>query len=985
MVTVVIGISADAPTLERVRNLKTSLGALRQQSLPRESYRIVIVEQGLEQKLDHATTLVADEYVFAYSPRPFNRSWVLNVGAMRAAPGVICTFDADLVVPSNFLLRGYLAWQCGALGIRPFQGILYMDVESTQRVHEQVLAGEPIDCDAAYHQGEFHPWSKGGCIWVDTRLYHEIGGHDERFEGWGDEDREFWDRLTQRTPVTRLDGRLLHLYHARDFAQQPGFRANRILWRALQNGVLAPPRTRVIGDVNRYRDQNGTDGHSVRQPLAAIDSTRGLERERLREAILEEAMRVCRGVEVWDGREPQRLRLRGLLAGRNGEDDAAEACLAGSLRLDSRQPDHLLDLGRILLRRGRVQEAVDAQLRAIAIAPANPAPYRELGRALVRSGRLMEARLVYREALELDLGNRQTFGELGELLLAQGYLNQALNICQALKWKGVDDYLRLGRVRLARREWETAFEAFREGLALVESPTATSGPPEAPNATPVADDLWSFRSDSYWLDDPHSPNEQLRRGDHALVDPRCVAFHVGIGEALFRLGAVDKAAAALIAALTLAPTDLHAARCLVLLFEAVGRRDEAVGAWISLGGALEARQRFDEAVVAYRQAIAHKPNCLRALIKLGCVQATRGELTAAIQSFEQALAIDPNATWAHTELGRVRAVLGEVDAGWREFAWWCLPLRLQTRAFEQPVWSGSSLKEQTILVWADQELGDTIQWLRYVPALKRIGARVVVECQVRLVPLVRTMAGIDAVVGQQAPLPAFDVHVPITLLPIISKECRTSPCQTPYFRADTKLVDVWRRRLTEVKRVSAGGRTVTIGICWAGHPEGINRAFRFASLNTFAPLGKLQGVRFISLQMGPRAAEVLCTPSALCVEHLQDETCSMADTAALMESLDLIITVDTMVAHLAGALGRTVWLMLPHVADWRWEQDPHRSSLYPTMRLFRQSRSGDWVDLFERVSRALDCWKASPDQEVNDALTSADTRNVQPLKVINVR
>jgi tetratricopeptide (TPR) repeat protein len=947
MVTVIVSIGADAEepvTSERMRNLRTSLTALNRQILPRDQYRIVLIEQGIRSRLDPSLLRLADEHVLAYNPKPFNRSWGRNLGAVRAAPGVICTFDADIVVPPSFLLRGRLAWQCGARAIRPFNGILYMDRESTLEVHEQADAGESINCESRRYQGGLHRNSKGGCIWTDLRLYLELGGHDERFEGWGNEDNEFWDRLIARTSVVVLDGRLLHLYHERPFEKTPEARGNGRLWRILQNDLLPPPRTRNIGALDRYRHSAVCKSPAAALPSIAEHQDIQWSESRLRDAFVAESEHILqRGPQGDNGLRPLRLRLDALLAARKGDHDTALACATAAVWRDPFSVACLIDLARILIRHGRADEAVAALLRAVVMAPAEAVPYRELGRVFSRVGRMQEAALAYQESLQFDPGDTSTLEELGGVFGALGHLDRALAACDlALKWNGtkcLSSFVRLGRVRLARKEWEAAKEVFEQGVLAAESPGRT------------AFGLASFAVDDIYQDDRFSFGAPEPIGEVTAFEPFHPALLVGLGEARRQLRTADAAIDAFYQALNLAPKDLEASRHLVLALEAVGRRDEAVGAWISLGQALEARYRFDEAIVAYRQAISYKPDCLRALVQCGRTQAKRGDFSAAIQSFQRVLAIDPEQPSAHTELGRALSAIGQVDAGWHEFAWWCRPARVQSRAFTQPLWDGSPLGGRRLLVWADQELGDTIHWLRYIPVLEQLGARVIVECQARLVPLVRTTKGIEQVIAQRAPLPSFDVHVPLTQLPVISRMCRSAPCRAPYFRADAMLVERWKRRLEAVD--GHPGR-FTVGLCWAGHPEGINRAFRFAPLTAFGPLADLDTVRFVSLQMGPPAAELLGAPPRLDIAHLQDDACSAADTAALMENLDLIVSVDTMVAHLAGALARPVWLVLPRVADWRWLQNRDDTPLYPTMKLFRQSVSGDWHELITRVRVELE-------------------------------
>jgi hypothetical protein len=246
-------------------------------------------------------------------------------------------------------------------------------------------------------------------------------------------------------------------------------------------------------------------------------------------------------------------------------------------------------------------------------------------------------------------------------------------------------------------------------------------------------------------------------------------------------------------------------------------------------------------------------------------------------------------------------------------------------------------------------LSDTIHLLRYVPFLKPLGGRVLVECHGNLVDLAARTEGVALAVPAGAPLPGSDLQAPLSLLPcILPSEAKDSARSVPYVHVDSQLVNMWRDRLNfHVCQRS-------VGLVWSGDPSHPDARHQFAPLAALAPLGDLPGVRFISLQLGPGAIELLGPPSNLQIEQVLDETVTVHDTAAVVSNLDLVISVDTMVAHLAGALGTSVWLMLPYVADWRWSNEEDRSCWYPSMRLFRQRSPNGWHDVVLRMREALE-------------------------------
>ncbi len=258
-----------------------------------------------------------------------------------------------------------------------------------------------------------------------------------------------------------------------------------------------------------------------------------------------------------------------------------------------------------------------------------------------------------------------------------------------------------------------------------------------------------------------------------------------------------------------------------------------------------------------------------------------------------------------------------------------------------------TLKGKSVLLFAEQGLGDTLQFIRYAPLVKQRGGTVIVQCQRLLLRLLSTCAGIDRLVPEGDEPPPFDVQAPLLTLPGIFRTTVASiPAKVPYLRAGRVLSAHWQEQLRGV----TGFR---VGIAWQGNPDHAMDRRRSLPLQLFAPLAELPGVRLVSLQKGPGRDQLTALGERLGVLDLTDRLEDFADTAALVSNLDLVITVDTAVAHLAGALGIPVWLTLPHIPDWRWLLGRGDSPWYPTMRLFRQSTWGDWPGVFDRLTEAL--------------------------------
>jgi len=296
---------------------------------------------------------------------------------------------------------------------------------------------------------------------------------------------------------------------------------------------------------------------------------------------------------------------------------------------------------------------------------------------------------------------------------------------------------------------------------------------------------------------------------------------------------------------------------------------------------------------------------------------------------------------------------GDFKRGWQEHEWrWkCRDYPSPQRNFAQPLWDGSALERRTLLLHTEQGLGDAIQFIRYLPLVAQRGGKIIIECQAELRRLFQTMLEKCPIVVRGDPLPAFDLHCPLLSLPLIfGTTLENIPQTVPYLHADAQDVKKWRERLDE------HSPHLKMGLVWAGSPTNKNDRSRSIKLQSLAPLGQVPGVRLLSLQKGAAAAEAKTPPMGMELVDYTQELTDFADTAALIANLDLLISVDTAVVHLAGAMGKLVWTLLPFSPDWRWLLERENSPWYPTMRLFRQQVIGDWDNVITRVASALQLW-----------------------------
>ena len=364
----------------------------------------------------------------------------------------------------------------------------------------------------------------------------------------------------------------------------------------------------------------------------------------------------------------------------------------------------------------------------------------------------------------------------------------------------------------------------------------------------------------------------------------------------------------------------------------------------NLGLALNDQDQVAEALACFRQALAENPRHIDAHNNLGGSLMNFGLRAEAREHYEEALRTQPGNGTALWNRSLLRLLEGDFSGGWRDYEHrWTQP-GFVARHVDRPLWDGSSLEGKTILLHAEQGLGDTIQFLRYAPLVKRRGGTVLFECQPSLVPLCTGVAGIDFLGAAGAALPPFDVQAPLLSVPgILGTTPTTIPAAVPYLRADPGLVAYWTQQMAPL-----GG--FKIGIAWQGSRAHKGDRFRSFSLKQLESLASVAGVKLVSLQKGPGTEQLRGGSPVLDLSERLDLAGAFLDTAAIMMNLDLVITVDSAVAHLGGALAVPVWVALSSAADWRWLLERADSPWYPTMRLFRQQRIGEWQEVFERIT-----------------------------------
>jgi Flp pilus assembly protein TadD len=451
------------------------------------------------------------------------------------------------------------------------------------------------------------------------------------------------------------------------------------------------------------------------------------------------------------------------------------------------------------------------------------------------------------------------------------------------------------------------------------------------------------------------PQAQAAYRQILTIDPAHADAHQNLGVALGALGRMMEAEASFREALRLRPnypeghaslgaalTDLgRPAEAEASCREALRLRPNYPEAHYNLGVALRDLGRPAEAEASCREALRLRPNYPEAHYNLGVALRDLGRPAEAEASFREALRLRPNYPEAHYNLGAALLLAGRFEEGWKEYEWrwksktFTTTTVIPPRDFSAPLWRGEAIGGRTILLHAVQGLGDTLQFCRYAPLMVG-GAGIILEVQAPLVRLLSRLPGVEEIVARGDRLPPFDLHCPLMSLPdAFGTTLDTIPAATPYLSADPALAANWQERLV-------GLDGLRIGLAWAGEQRAVVDRRRSIALKALAPLGEVSGVSFVSLQKDGPAAQAADPPHGMMLHDFTADLHDFEDTAALIVNLDLVISVDTSVAHLAGALGKPVWLLNRFDTDWRWLLNRDDSPWYPTLRQFRQPRPGDW-------------------------------------------
>ncbi len=590
----------------------------------------------------------------------------------------------------------------------------------------------------------------------------------------------------------------------------------------------------------------------------------------------------------------------------------AEVTYRQIVQQDPHQVEALFWLALLADQAGKIQDSINYYQQVLALQPNAAEAHGNLGSVLLKWGKGEEAIAHHRQALTLMPDNAKAHYNLAIALYEQKQDLEAIALYQqaiALQPNYANAHHNLGMAFYRQGKPEEAIACYRQ--AVEREPNHAS----AHNSLAVS------------LYQQNKLDEAIEHYRQAIaIHPGYVNAHDNLGIALKQQGKLEDAA-----------THFQ---------QAIAFNPSYVNAYINLGNAMRELGRFNEAIAYCQESIRLQSTNADAHNTYGCVLVDLARFEDAIARFEDAVHLRPDFADAHLNMGIILLQIGEFRRGFEEYHWRWKTKQCPDLRYTQALWTGENLHGKVILLTAEQGFGDTIQFARYAPMVAARGGEVIIACQKPLLRLLSTVPGVSRCVDRDKDNIDIHTHAPLLELPyILGTTTDTIPANVPYLSPPEH---------STIRLEVPPDTRLKIGIVWATNPSNSTSGKRSCSLSHFLSLLEVPGIALYSLQKEQPATDRDLLQNTPRLQDLQDQLTDFADTACAIAQLDLIITVDTAVAHLAGALGKTTWTLLPHVADWRWMRDRDDNPWYPTMRLFRQNQPGDWDELFIRVVEALE-------------------------------
>jgi tetratricopeptide (TPR) repeat protein len=630
---------------------------------------------------------------------------------------------------------------------------------------------------------------------------------------------------------------------------------------------------------------------------------------------LQQAAEIYQQILRAQPRHAQAMHLLGVAAHQMGQHDTAIRLISNAIRLVGNEPYFHIHLGEALRARGRLADAKACYRKAIELQPNVVEAYYNLALALYSERDFTQAIEMCRKAVELKPNYVAALNDLGNMVREQGQEDAAKDCYEraaAADPNYFDALVNLASLHRQRQNFDLAHSY------LVRAHQVQPNRPDTP----------------MYLGDLETARE--RWAEAIEWYQKSIALDPGSSRAIGRLATAMQGNGQIDAAIA-------------NYRRAIEMNPEVAETHFNLGTALEEQGHIEQAVAEYQLTLKYQSDYTAAHVNLGAYYQDLDEQQKALEHYDQALARRPDSAEAHYNRAMILLRGGDFTRGWPEYEWrYKLPkFPLQVR--EETFWDGSHMGDGYLLVHAEQGMGDTLQFIRYIPLIKDRCRNLMVRVHTPLVPLLR-QSGFDVIPHEASP-DRVDMQVPMLSLPgMLGTNHGNIPANIPYLVAGPEAVERWRQRLESLQ----GFR---VGICWQGSRENKSDHARSIPLAMFKPLAEVPGVQLVSLQKRDGLDQLAALEEPMRIHELGDDFDegggAFMDTVGVMKNLDLVITADTSIAHLAGALGANTWVALNVRSDWRWMLQREDSPWYPTMRLFRQTKFGHWPDVFERIAAAL--------------------------------
>ncbi len=605
-----------------------------------------------------------------------------------------------------------------------------------------------------------------------------------------------------------------------------------------------------------------------------------------------------------------------------GHLDEAIACCKKAIQLNPKLPEAFINLGSAFYAQGKFEDSANCHRQAIVLRPDFADAHTNLGNALFALGRHEESVAAHRRAISCRPDFAEGYNNLAAGLHSMGRIDEAIEAYSSalrLRPNYPEALSNMGHALQSKKRYDEAIALCKRSIEL----------------QPINPDAYNNLGNA--LQEKNNVEAAIQCFNTALQqNPEHADAMNNLGNCLQEQGKIEEAIPLYEKALSLRPTFAKA--------------------YGNLGNALRGIGKLEESIAVCKKAVDMQPTLEEAHINLATALHLAARYEEAMAECRQAIKLRHDFPEAHKDLALMLLVQGKFEEGWREYEW---RLRLPNYfngvdRFRQPQWDGSDLNGRTLLVHAEQGLGDTIHFSRFLPKIVGKGGRIILECQAELVRLMKQtkmLEGIEVVPRERktGPNMPFDVQIPLLSLPLLLNKLDPTKyddiVKPPYIFPNPSLVEEWK------KRVKDNGKP-KVGIVWAGSKTNKNDRHRSITLSSFAPLAKAD-VDFYNLQLGKPGEQAANPPAGMNLIDLTPMIGDFADTAAFVTHLDLVVTVDTAIVHLCGAMGKPVWVVLQSVPDFRWLLDGESTPWYPSVRLIRQKRLGMWDETIERTAGEL--------------------------------